>query len=438
MMSQEEFMDVMELRRRGWTIEQIAVEVGRHPQTVSKWIRAGGPPQRRASVVDAVIDERWQRRIGELLEKNRQLKATSIVRLLEPEGFDVGYSTLTRYLRGLRGPRRPSASTVTSRIETAPGEEAQLDFSPLASVARRWGLPASTTCFGAILCWSRRRYWWFTVAEDRAHTLEGFVRFFEAVGGIPAICRVDNMGALFRHPAPRSVLHPPVLDFARHHGVAIRPCLPGDAKRKGKVERPFRDLKELLVAELDASPQGPPSTVGELQARSDAWLERHWHHRPHSTTGEPPWDRWERERPLLAPLPHCRFDTARIEVRVVSTRALIELDRSFYSVPHALVGQRVRVRIAVDSPTVEIHAAGGIVAVHQLADAAGTIRWERTHREAIDQELTGRPRPRLQVVDGERPDQAASPPQVALPDGDFDVAAIDLADRYRLDPPEGA
>lgn len=71
----------------------------------------------------------------------------------------------------------------------------------------------------------------------------GFVRFFEAVDGIPAICRVDNMGALFVHPAPRGVLHAPALDFARHHGVAIRPCMSADAKRKGKVERPFRDLK---------------------------------------------------------------------------------------------------------------------------------------------------------------------------------------------------
>jgi hypothetical protein len=123
----------------------------------------------------------------------------------------------------------------------------------------------------------------------------------------------------------------------------------------------------------------------------------------------------------------------------VSTRALIELDRSFYSVPHTLVGQRVRVRIAVDSTSLEIHAAEGIVATHQLADVPGTIVWDRTHREAIDRELTGRRhRPALQVIDGERPDHAPPPPQVVLPDGDFDVAPIDLAGRYQFDPQEGA
>jgi IS30 family transposase len=35
MMTQEEFMDVLALRRQGWTITDIAAEVGRHPDTIS-------------------------------------------------------------------------------------------------------------------------------------------------------------------------------------------------------------------------------------------------------------------------------------------------------------------------------------------------------------------------------------------------------------------
>lgn len=33
MMTQEEYMDVVALRRQGWTITDIAAAVGRHPQT---------------------------------------------------------------------------------------------------------------------------------------------------------------------------------------------------------------------------------------------------------------------------------------------------------------------------------------------------------------------------------------------------------------------
>jgi len=43
MMTQEEFMKVQELRAAGWTIVQIAEEVGYHPATVSAWLRNGGP-----------------------------------------------------------------------------------------------------------------------------------------------------------------------------------------------------------------------------------------------------------------------------------------------------------------------------------------------------------------------------------------------------------
>lgn len=38
MLTQEEYVhEVLELRRQGWTIGEIAAQVGYHPATVSKW-----------------------------------------------------------------------------------------------------------------------------------------------------------------------------------------------------------------------------------------------------------------------------------------------------------------------------------------------------------------------------------------------------------------
>jgi transposase-like protein len=103
MLSQEEFLDELELHRRDWPIDQIAVEVGQHPQTVSKWIRAGGPPARRAPVTDPVIDERLRGRIDELLAKNRQLKATSIV-WLRARGLRCWLRDVDEVSAGTAGP----------------------------------------------------------------------------------------------------------------------------------------------------------------------------------------------------------------------------------------------------------------------------------------------------------------------------------------------
>ncbi len=49
MLTEEEYMDALALRRQGLTIGEIATETGYHPATISKWLAAGGPPARRRS-----------------------------------------------------------------------------------------------------------------------------------------------------------------------------------------------------------------------------------------------------------------------------------------------------------------------------------------------------------------------------------------------------
>ena len=44
MMTQEEFMDVMAMKRQGLSITEIAAETGYHPETISNWLSNGGPP----------------------------------------------------------------------------------------------------------------------------------------------------------------------------------------------------------------------------------------------------------------------------------------------------------------------------------------------------------------------------------------------------------
>ena len=89
MMTREEFMDVKALRAAGWTIRQIARQVGYHPATVSGWLRNGGPPtQRETPTEELVIGQQWQDRIGQLLERNAELQGTSVMRVIGAEGFD--------------------------------------------------------------------------------------------------------------------------------------------------------------------------------------------------------------------------------------------------------------------------------------------------------------------------------------------------------------
>jgi transposase len=432
MMSQEEYMEqVLALRRQGLTIKEVAAAIGYHPATVSFWLKNGGPPAARAVAdEERVIDPRWAGRIAELLRPAPALLATSVFEIITAEGFEGSYPTVARHLRDLRGPRFRRAAEVSVPIETAPGEEAQFDWSDCSAWTERWGL-GEVWCFGCILCWSRFRTWWFTTSIDREHTFEGLVRALEAFGGVPQVGRTDRMGALGSSQGRRFKLHPPTLDFACHHGLEIKVCLPGDAKRKGKCERPFRDLKEGFLTECDAL--GPPASLAELNERSQRWLEERCWSRPHRTTGAAPAERLAQERPLLGRLPRRRFNTAYVDGRRVHVAVpLVPWNDVRYSVPPECLGQAVTCRQEVDSDQLEIHWAGRVVAHHRLVPPGSEDQWDPDHRQAAEAAALARAagRPFLRVVPAPEPAEPSPMVPVGLPDGDFAVAPIDLAARY--------
>jgi len=433
MMTQEEYVDgVLALRSQGKSNVEIAEQLGYHPATISSWLKKGGPPPaRNVEPAEKVIDERWAERIRQLVQPpGEKLLATSVYEIIVAEGFDGSYPSVVRHLRELRGPRFRRAPAVSMPIETAPGEECQFDWSECVGWTERWGL-GEVFCLGCILCWSRVRWWWFTDSIDAEHTMEGLLRFFERVGGMPARGRTDRMGALGTSQGRRFKLNPPALDFARHNGLELAVCQARDAKRKGKVERPFRDLKETFLTELDVL--APPTSVGELNSRGDHYLSTRLNARPHSTTGEVPTERLEVERRFLRALPTRRFDTAYIEDRRVHPRlALIQWDGVAYSVPPEMLGCKLVARVEVASDVLELSFGAKVVARHRLQPGATEPVWDPLHRSAAEEIALGRARPRatLEAVPALSTEPARSSGRLELGEGDYDVAPPDLEARY--------
>ena len=337
--------------------------------------------------------------------------------------------SVARHLNGLRGPRFTSAPAASVPIVTAPGEECQFDWSDVSAWTTEWGL-GEIQCFSAVLSWSRMRIWWFARCIDREYTFEGLVRFFDSVGGVPKVLRTDRMGALGASQGRRFKLHPPAAEFAQFHGTEIRACQPRDAKRKGKVERPFRDVKERFLEECSAT--GAPKSVGELNGRAGMWITDRIHGRLHRGMGEVPAERFLIEAPMLLPLPARRFDTAYVQTRRVHVAIpRIEWRGVQYSVPPQCLGQAVEVRHEVDSSVLEIRWAGQVVATHRVADSGSGEVWDPGHWKAAQQAALGRTdRRHLSVV---VPDDEPAPVPVRLDiDGDVDVDVPDLS-RYRTE-----
>ena len=134
MMIQETYVKLEDLHKQGWTIREIATEAGYHPATISKWLREGPPPARRAARDEArVMARRWVERVEALVGAYPRLLGVSVWRCLVAEGFDGCYATVTRELRRIRGPRFSAAERVSVPIHTDPGEEAQFDWVPLTT-----------------------------------------------------------------------------------------------------------------------------------------------------------------------------------------------------------------------------------------------------------------------------------------------------------------
>ena len=131
--------EIYEMKGAGRSIKGIAEDLGIARNTVRRYLKSPEalrpkPRRRRASKLNAYT-EYADRRLSEGLENcvvlHRELRAL---------GYDGGYSILKSYVSPHRRRRQPD---VTMRFETAPGEQAQVDWGSLACWTRTVASTAS-------------------------------------------------------------------------------------------------------------------------------------------------------------------------------------------------------------------------------------------------------------------------------------------------------
>lgn len=122
-------------------------------------------------------------------------------------------------------------------------------------------------------------------------------------------------------------------------------CRPGEPEAKGKLERFHRTFREQFLNEIDLN---KISSLGDINARLWAWIERVYHMRSHGglENDMTPLARWREDlnhvRPLLPQVVH-RIDDLfyHREERVVRKNGTISWNGNFYEVAHNLVGETV-------------------------------------------------------------------------------------------------
>ena len=179
--------EIYEMKGEGHSARAIARDLGLARNTVLKYLNspeaiAPKPHRPRGSKLDPYT-EHIDRRMGEGLEN-----CVVLLREIRSLGYDGCYATLTNYVQRRRRPRQPQA---TMRFETAPGEQAQVDWGSLGYVDAD-GKKRRIWVFVMTMGWSRACYVELVRRADTAAFIQCHVNAFEYLGGVPRRCLYDN------------------------------------------------------------------------------------------------------------------------------------------------------------------------------------------------------------------------------------------------------
>jgi transposase len=167
------------------------------------------------------------------LSKGRNAKAIW-QDLVDDSGFAGGYQSVKRFIRNLRGESSPEACAV---IETAPGEESQVDYGtgPLVRDADS-GKFRRTRLFVLTLGYSRKAVRLLTFRSSSQVWAELHEKAFRRLGGVTRVVVLDNLReGVLKPDIYDPALNPLYRDVLKHYGTVALACRVADPDRKAYV-----------------------------------------------------------------------------------------------------------------------------------------------------------------------------------------------------------
>lgn len=297
-----------------------------------------------------------------------------------------GKETMVRaFVQPFREARRAQA---TVRFETAPGEQAQVDWGHFGTIEHR-GRTHRLYGFVMTLGWSRALYLEFTTSMESVWFLRCHVHAFRYFGGAPRQMLHDNLKTAVLDHAPSGAVHwqPQYLDFADYYGFAPRACRPYRAQTKGKVESGVKYVRGNFWVGLRYT------DLADLNRQAREWADTVANVRVHGTTGEVPRDRLPQEG-LTGLDGKPDYDTSLVSYRWSSADCLVSYAGNYYSVPASATRQRLLVRETEHEELVIADAEGQELARHGLATGYHARVIVPAHYDDLAALRTPRPRKR--------------------------------------------
>lgn len=324
-------------KQKGLNASQIAVELSLHPQTVEKWLARESFVPRKPSKRSSKLDS-FKGQIVAMLERH-SYSAQQILKQLEQQGYAGGYSIVKDFVRLVRPAHKPAFLM----LEFAAGECAQADWGQFGSV-QVGSTRRRLSFFIMVLCYSRLIYVEFTLSETMDQFLSCHRHAFEFFGGVPQKVMIDNLKVgVTRHPTgEKAQFNPHYADFAAHYGFQPVACNVGKGNEKGRVENGVGYVKKNFLNGLQI-----PS-FESINPAAVQWRDSVANLRLHAQTHQKPAELFEKEKPLLKPLPTLPYDCAVIQPANANRCCRVAFEANRYSVPHLYASQKLTLKIYPD------------------------------------------------------------------------------------------
>jgi transposase len=257
--------------------------------------------------------------------------------LVDIHGFTGDYQSVKRFVRQQRGQQSPEACAV---IETAPGEESQVDYGsgPLVRDAHS-GKYRRTRLFVLTLGYSRKAVRLLVFHSSSQTWAELHEKAFRRLGGVTRVVVLDNLReGVLKPDIYDPTLNPLYRDMLSHYGSVALACRVRDPDRKGKVESGVGHAKKTPLKGQRFE------SLEAAQSYLDHWEERWADTRIHGTTKRQVSVMFAEEKPSFLPLPVEPFRYYQYGKRRVNLDGCVEIDAAYYSAPPGWIGQQVPVQ----------------------------------------------------------------------------------------------
>lgn len=380
-------IDVVEILKHWYAqrnLSEIARGLGLDRKTVRKYVAA---PEREGIVPGgpAVTSEEWARRVrvwfpeltdprarssvaGEIARFDDYIRehllvntlATTHQRLRDERGLKASYTSLRRYVR-LEFPAEAALAQVTVlKDDPPPGEEAQVDYGYLGQWLDPWtGQRRRVWAFVMVLSHSRHLFCYPVLRMTLAAFVEAHVAAFAFYNGVPRRLICDNLTSGVLRPDlydPR--LNRTYQELATHYDFLVDPARVAHPKDKPRVERPVPYVRDSFFRGREFA------TLEQMQAEAARWsLETAGRRACRPLGGAAPHSLFLAvEQDALLPQPTRPFEPANWHTPKVAPDAHVMVAGARYSVPFALIGRRLDVRLS--ETTLTCFLDGALVKTH--------------------------------------------------------------------------